>query len=516
MYKVLLVDDERIILEGISKIIDWASIGTVLAGTARNGIEAYQLIEREQPDIVISDIKMPGLDGLQLVAKVHETFPNIRFILLSGFSEFDYARTAMQYGVKHYLLKPCNELRIIEALQELTEEIRQSEQKERFLDNMKEQLEKVLPYTKEQLLKEFVTNKTYGNRDLEHYEKWFHLHLNHPKVRLILFQLEGEFDFEHMFAMKNIAQEVLESPILSTTIGEYILIIVEDIREPEEWHERIQSIRDLFFQYYQMDATTALSEADEIRHAKRLYKESLECLNHRFYLGEGSLITKKDIVHTHSMESVEFTYDEQKLCLLVKSGRWEDAQGEMETFFSQLAQMRLATHITRSYVIQLFVSVIRLCDPEKMNSYLEKMPILIELDTLQGMQGFLENVVKEITKENYDQNKHRHSTVINKVIEIIHEHLGDPNLSLNWVASQMLYMNADYLGKLFKKETGDKFSNYVTKIRIEKAIERIEREEDLKIFELAEMLGFGDNPQYFSQVFKKYTGCTPSEYRKVP
>ena len=106
MYKVMLVDDERIIIDGISKVIKWESIGTSLIGTAKNGIEAYEFLSQNQPEIVISDIKMPGMNGLELVKKVYENFPEIRFILLSGFSEFDYAKQAMEYGVKHYLLKP--------------------------------------------------------------------------------------------------------------------------------------------------------------------------------------------------------------------------------------------------------------------------------------------------------------------------------------------------------------------------------------------------------------------------
>jgi two-component system, response regulator YesN len=100
------------------------------------------------------------------------------------------------------------------------------------------------------------------------------------------------------------------------------------------------------------------------------------------------------------------------------------------------------------------------------------------------------------------------------VIETIHAYIGNQNLSLHWVANEMLYMNADYLGKLFKKETGEKFSNYITRLRIELAISLIEKENDVKVFEIAEKIGYGENPQYFSQVFKKHTGYTPSEYKR--
>ncbi|MBE0341642.1 response regulator, partial [Paenibacillus sp. 28ISP30-2] len=115
-YKVLLVDDERIIVEGISNVIDWAALDTELVATARNGIDAYEKIVELKPDIVISDIKMPGMDGLSLVSKAHKKYPSIKFILLSGYSEFEYARIAMHYDVKNYLLKPCNEDKITAAL----------------------------------------------------------------------------------------------------------------------------------------------------------------------------------------------------------------------------------------------------------------------------------------------------------------------------------------------------------------------------------------------------------------
>src|SRR4051812_49147953 len=230
MYKVLLVDDERIITEGMSKVINWESIGTNLIGTARNGIEAYSIIEQQQPDIVISDIKMPGMNGLELVAKVHSVFPKIRFILLSGFSEFDFAKQAMQYGVKHYLLKPCNENTIMDAVSEICEDLKQKQNREQFIQKMKGTLESVLPYAKEQLLKEFITNH-YENKDLEHYQKLFNIDLNTPSVRLVLFQLEGNFEFEHMFALKNITEHIFESYIVSCTVGETILFLIEDYCE---------------------------------------------------------------------------------------------------------------------------------------------------------------------------------------------------------------------------------------------------------------------------------------------
>jgi len=515
MYKVLLVDDERIILDGISKIVKWEEAGTVLAGTARNGIEAYEKIEEDPPHIIISDIKMPGMDGLQLAAKVSSQYPHIKIILLSGFGEFEYAQSAIEYGVKHYLLKPCNENKIMEVLEELVSELNQERQSEQFVSSMKEGLAKVLPHVKEQFLKEFVTNKTYGNRDWEYFSHLFQLDLGDRKVRLILFHLDGPFEFEHLFAVKNIAEELLENNVLSSTVGDHVLIVVEDTFTASALQERIGQIRETFLKYYKIDLTIALSEAGEIIQARNLYKQTLECLNYRFYLGEGSLITKSDIVGLGRTESDELGFNEDNLIMQIKTGNRQEAAHEIELFFQRLSELRSDITTAKSYVIQLFMEMIRLGDSENMHRYMDKVVKLMQLDTLQAIQTLFKETAEEIASSHYEQTKSKHSAIVSKVVDIINEHLANPELSLNWVAHQMLYMNPDYLGKLFKKETGEKFSNYVMRVRISKAIDLLHQKSDIKIFELAEQLGFGDNPQYFSQVFKKYAGCSPSEYLKT-
>ena len=123
MIKLLIVDDEKIIRETLSKHIPWESLGVRVIGTAQDGLEAYDIIMDEYPDIVITDIKMPGLSGLELLQRIKRLHPEVEFIVLSGYGEFEFAREAMQFGVRHYLLKPFKEALIIQTVKEVIEEL---------------------------------------------------------------------------------------------------------------------------------------------------------------------------------------------------------------------------------------------------------------------------------------------------------------------------------------------------------------------------------------------------------
>lgn len=517
MYKLMLVDDERLILEGISMVVNWAKAGTELVGTARNGIEALAKMEELRPDIVITDISMPGLDGLGLVQKCSKLFPEVRFIMLTGYKDFDYARTAMQHGVKHYLLKPCNENQIHEALSELVVELNEHKNRTTFVNDIKQRLTKVLPHVKEQFLKEWISNKTYGSQDLEYYQELFGIELNDKTVRLILFRLEASYEYEHLFALQNIAQDMLQEVLLSATIGSSLLILLEDKGDTAQSSpqlQRISELREVFYKFYKMDVTIAVSDADLMIHSRRLYRQTLECLNHRFYLEEGGLITGSDIPGDELSGGHDLELDEDQICLLIKAGDKSNVELEIERLFNLLSAQRFDINVTRSYVLQLYSAMIRLAIPEERNCFTSGMAELAEIKTLGGLKIYVKEAATRLTAM-YDRHfVSRHSIIVDKMLKIIAEDYHNAELSLSSVAAEMLYMNPDYLGKIFKKITGEKFSNYVTNYRITKASEHIIRSGDVRVFELAEMFGFGGNAQYFSQVFKKVTGQTPTDFMK--
>jgi two-component system response regulator YesN len=517
MYSVLLVDDERIILEGISAIMDWESCGTKLIGTARNGLDAKALAEREKPDIIITDIRMPGMDGLQLVEAVKEIHPDTEFIMLSGFGDFEYARTAMRYGVKHYLTKPCNERAIAEALKATVAELDRRMSREAFIRQTEERLAKVLPHARERMLQELVTNKTYGRSDWERIVRLAGLPEDGGRVRVLVFEPEGGPEFELLFALKNMAEELLGGLVLlGAADGRQVILLVDGEAEPDLIAAGVDGVLKTFARFYRREATAALSEPGDAAEARRLYRKAQECLAFRFYLGEGALITKRELEASGPSEpDVEPpAVDEERLWLLVKSGQWEQAERMLDAFFEALARMRPTAAEAKSVLIPLYIGCMRQGDPAQLDLRMKAIEAFDRLDTLQAMTDYVARSVRDVCETNYERHKSRHSEIVEKLIACVREHLANPQLSLHWAAREVLFMNPDYLGKLFRQATGEKFSQYVTRLRIERAIELIREADDVKVYEIADRIGFGDNPQYFSQVFKRHTGFTPSEYKR--
>jgi two-component system, response regulator YesN len=513
MYKVLVVDDERIIRDGIASIIEWDQQGFLFVGAASNGVEAYEMILRDTPQIVITDIKMPGINGLELISKVKEEFPEMIFVILSGYGEFDLAKEAMRYGVKYYLLKPCNENKIIEVLIEIRSELIQREDKEEFTQKNRENFEKVLPLVREQFLRDFVTKRNYAGGDFEYYCRL--LNIEDKSLQLVVFQPEGEFGFEELFGLMKIIEDVFaEKKFFNSTIKNQVLIMIQAIAY-EELIDMIHEVKKAFSYYHTLEVTVVYSDIDNFKNAPLLYKEVQECLKYSFYLGEGSIITKKDIELGRDKSGDEdLIFDYEAIAVAIKSGNVDAVGAEIDNYFHELQLKKCGINIIKTYAVQLFMVVIRQCPGEVIDKYTNKIIELQNLKSFEQIQEFVKAVGDQLAEANHENIITIHSKLVRTVVQYLQEHLENEDLSLKWLSNHVLYLSDGYISKLFIKETGEKFSHYLMRVRMEKAKELIEKSDDDRICEVAQKVGFGNNPQYFSQLFKKYTGWSPSEYKK--
>ncbi len=514
MYELLIVDDERLIREGISVMVNWESHGIHLAGTARNGFEAIDTIKQNQPHIVITDIKMPVMNGLELVTKVTEKYPEIIFVILSGYGEFEFASRAMQQGVKHYLLKPCSEEKITAVLEDVKSELKRREEKEKIVRQYKRNLEKVMPLAKEQFIRDFIMNKSYTRDDLEYYSKL--LNMTGERVRMILFRPEGKFAPGDLSTLTSILHELLEEKqVCFDTIVKNQVIALIKACDDNRIVEIVNRVKVGFCYYNDMDISVTYSGEGGIEDIPALYMEVQECIHYVDYLGKGSIISKGDIVHTGTESgNVEMPFDYETISMAIKSGNLQLLNAGLERFFKTLDSMGYDFNREKTYCMELFVTVIRQCQTEDMEKHIGYVLDLEKMEELKRIKEFIFSIALSLSKANHETILSKHSKLVRMIMKEVQDNLSNSNMSLKWLARKVLFMNEGYLSKLFIKETGEKFSTYLLRQRMEKAKALIEKGESNKIYEIAQEIGLGNNPRYFSQIFKKYTGFSPTEYQK--
>jgi len=506
MWKLLIADDERTIRETISSLIDWDNLGIKLIGLAQNGVDAYNIIIDESPDIVLTDIKMPGLSGIELIQKIYEINHKTKFIILSGYSDFEYAKTAMKYGVRHYLLKPCNENQIIESINDIIEELSRekafsmvAEEKQLLLFNMYSN--NILSLINDALA--FDTGSYANNQSIySKYNKFIDIYNSSYEV----------------FYINNLERNDMHDAI--NQIEEY-----RKKHSPGILFSYVYAGRSLFcfFKSYQQyypefeNFITNLpfkskSKKIDIQHQshKNLHNlmETLlpqivkhEVIYYSDHCTTTTICNYKNII-SEMNEHAQMLFGEDRIA---SSSAYES----IKRILSGVTDINFLKQLTSSLIIHASSKCIQY------NS-VSATEFLIQINKSASCGEIRTLLFDELNKIlDFYYNGERHGELSRKIMEYVDKHLSDSGLSLKYIAENYLYMNDDYVSKKFLKETGQKFSNYLTERRIKKAKELLASSRQYKIQNIAEMVGCGNNPQYFSLLFKKHTGYSPTEYHKM-
>lgn len=511
MYQILIVDDERAIREGISRLVPWEEMGISKPSLAADGKEALELISAQPPDLVITDIKMPEMDGLELIKRTLALGVEPVFIILTGYGEFEFAQQAMQYGIKHYLLKPCGESDIRVHLRMVLEELRQKREKELFLQQMQDNWHKALPQMKERFMGECIEPGKYNAADFERFRIMFGI----PEkcYRLLLIQADYSCDLLERFALRNISEELLgpQRTVMSALIGWQLLMLLNPVKYPEI-EMILEEIKKVFRRYYGKELIIAISDETTFSDVPSMYKEALACVQSAFYLGEGSIMTHSDLPSGRVDQEDQFMQDYESISISVRTGHIAALEGQLKKFFARIEASNLRIDMAQMLSMELLLRVVRLGDPDQTQAYARFIQEIQSMGTLRQIKKFVTGLAMDIAQLRYEQTEQKHGFVIETIKKLVIERLSDSDLSLKGLAKEILFMNEDYLGRLFQRQTGERFSQYLLRMRMEKAKELLESGH-YKIFEISELTGFGGNNQYFSTVFKKYTGMNPSDYK---
>lgn len=520
MFKVLLVDDEPIILQGLSMVIDWEKEGFEIIGTAGNGVEALQMIRTEAPDIVITDIKMPRMTGLELMERVKvKNASKISFIMLTGFDDFSYAREAIKYEAVDYLLKPVEKKDLLEALrkasaiQEAIDRSRQTDtnlQKEVFfrsvlslingktdnetINGAKQYLGKLtgVRYISIELSENHSRISDATEEEKRHMQKQLYakcVEFVGDEFRCLFdVSLKGNsYDVGFIFSDELLDEDVSEKEYLAS----FRACLEESLDFPITFinGRKVESIQGL------ADSCKSIAMANSIRDYRNADSDKDTEQN---WINQGLAVDKKTI---------------DDLIRAVERNKNDEIRPAVEVLTEQFAQMDNRT--VRMIINYLLFGLIQTA--HELDSQIDQEEVLKYIsDSVYeeiGLESDSESLTKILTDfaEYLDELRSNNSAgILKNIEEDIRENYKE-NLTLKDF-SQKYYINASYLGQLFKTKYGISFKAYLHKIRIEKAEDML-LHTDMKMYSIAEAVGYKDT-DYFINHFIAEKGCTPTKFRK--
>jgi len=488
MLKLIIADDERIIRETISTIINWKQYDIELVGLCKNGLEAYDTILDETPDIVLTDIRMPGMDGLELIRRISETDLNTQFIILSGYGEFEYAKMAMKYGVRHYLLKPCSEVQILESIQEIAQDCYRKSSLERSYPAMSSIRHNVI-FT---ILNNAICQNRPYDEIMRAYDPYMDFYFSSYHLFYIYFleqkDLEEFLQQLKPYADSHFPEVTIHGIYVNCTLLLFFKEFAGNYQDLSQFFSSIKfpgrspslETEDLSFKNLQTLLETVL---DKVKRFSMIY-----------YINDFRILSSCN--YSFIMEEAE-----KQLSEALQTGRTESADS-LINLLSEVTDLSFLKQLSNSLLLKITASDNRL-------STIDLTEWLLNVNRERLKLTLAEKLRKLLSAKPQTSSI---SAMTQQICDYVNEHLSDPNLTLKRIAEQHLFMNTDYVSKKFQKETGTRFSSYLTDVRIERAKQLLVSAESDKIQTIAEQVGCGNSPQYFSQLFKKKTGMTPSSY----
>lgn len=537
MYKVVIADDEVKLCQLIENIIDWKSLDATIVGTANDGISALDLVRDRQPDVLITDIRMPGYDGLELIAKAKEADSRLQIIVISGYRQFEYARTAMQYGVENYLLKPINE----EELYEILRGIFLKKQKEQADQSRTESLEKIVEtdgkVMRERFM-EYVCHPSEGNpllTDADEVNRIYHCHFKHglfqgwllkPDIPIKNMTME-EYGILLRRSEEQVRKEAENYPemVVLTLIsmeGVYILINHGETAETDMHRifNRLQSMigswRDLF---WDISVTVGMGEnVSTVEEIPVTMKQAKRAVFSRVFSGNGQIIPARNVrVSGHRAEelltSARRTQMEERVKMLDINGVISLIEEISAGYLAMNDTDGLFLYETVQELMNVFFFAMRHLDPDfkekqAMDRFYEYFCMCTKPEEIFQ---FLRKIILQYLAAADEQRSRAEAKPVRDAKKYIIENFDKP-LKLDEISS-MLGFNSAYFSSLFKKETGENLSEFLMKVRIEKAKELLVST-DASLVDIAEQVGYTDL-KYFSKLFKKEIEISPSDYRKL-
>lgn len=530
MYKLIIVDDEQIVLDGLKFLIEDTMDMVEVVATASSGREAIVACETHHPDIVLMDIKMPGINGIEAIETLQKTMSHIKFVIISAYEQFEYAKQAVELGVSDYILKPVNPTKVVEVLKKICSEIK-SDQEVRLkaLEN-KEKLEKILPVLEHGFIYSLLMNTDYRD-ELYKYQSLFDAD-NEKAFCMIIEFGEGKypeltnkigtgFKGQVFYPKVHTTIKYKCKAIVGPLIVNRMTVLIFGQNASDEYTERIrdlelaESIYTSITQNLDVNVYMGIGSCYPLEKSKNSLEEAHYCLNrmtdeHIVHINDIVDKVQEDTHYTH----IDIKEDENAIIKLLESGQKQPLIQELKVFMNKINKKYHGDiESIKNTVIEMMVMIISCSyrnnlqtDVVGYSTYMNEIQVM---DDMMDIQNWCIRKVSYIAEQIGSKKSNHISKVVMKAKAYLDEHLLE-EVSLVDI-SKFVSVSPQYFSKIFKDEIGFTFVEYVRQERIEIA-KGLLREQHYSVKEVCYKIGYND-PNYFSRLFKKLVGVSPTEYK---
>ncbi len=532
LYRIMLVDDEEEVRTAIIRKIDWEKLGFVVVGDAENGQDALEKIDQLEPDVIMTDIRMPYMDGLTLASRIRQKYPAIKILIFSGYDDFEYAQQAIKLNVTEYILKPVN----VEELSEILTRVRMNLDEEieqlRDVRLLRERYRSSLPILRELFLNDLVRDST--GRDTEARLREYGVDILDAR-KWVVAVVEPEPDASHKGHELSIHKEQELIPIsvrqllvdhlkdyyrletFNSAAGIAVIVAVEGDNSLTALIDQFGAICKETRRILETTITIGIGQGcTDLSQMSRSYQSAVDALGYKAIVGAGSTIYINDMEPVSRGRLLLDTKDESDLINAVKFGPESEITEILRRITAKMDDVKVHSSQCQMYLFSIVNCLTRLMQRHDLDiaELFDRQDPYTEL-AVEGLrrEEFLEKITQLACRMHQSMSQERDNTTKKVILEAkqyIQEHYQNPDLSVEAMCRQ-LHMSPAYFSTVFKKETGQTYINYLTEIRLEKAVELLNTTKD-KTYVIAQKVGYQEQ-NYFSYVFKKRFGVSPTRYR---
>lgn len=533
MYRLVMIEDELIVRRNIIKKVKWDECGFEIVGEAENGKEGLEIIESLNPDVIISDIEMPFMDGLELASIVREKYPTMKIILLTGFDEFKYAQKAIELNVIEYILKPVSLEDMVKVLKKVRLQLDKEISEKEDIEILKSHYLESIPIIRANFLNTLITNKQ-DREEVIGRAAGLNLNLNGDMFLLSVISIDKNsiggtnFKYEDFELLKFAILNTTEEIIMKYDVGvafcyeNYVAIIFsfdenDKVYILNKTFRILEEIRQNIEKYMKLTVTIGIGNfCSQIENISDSYISAIAALDYRLVIGNNRLIYIEDL-EPKNHEKVVFDDNKEHLLLTsIKVGSEEEVNNAIEKTFDEIIEVKASFSDYQVYVLELLAAIVKVTKElevdmgtifgQNYNLFHE----MFKFNTIDEVKGWFKKICLKLMNFISVRRTNSCKMHVERAKGYIKGNYKNSELSINEV-SNFLHISPSYFGAIFKEETSETFSSFLLKVRMENAKDLI-CTTSFKNFEIAERVGYADQ-HYFSYCFKKYFKVSPNEFR---